>query len=449
MQCSGKMIRGRSLRNNRQKALQRRRLVVETLARMAKMAEILNQKPKMDIESSALEAEPFSVNRLGVLRICDHLLTTVVRMAQEHLTGKYARLKITVVAVLLSLFVTFPIYEAWSNLLKSVITSQALSWKVQHPLSQVPAYLKNPALYQGNAAGGFSHADKLELRLTVPILGWLSGTGAWTVVVWNHLAGFGIFYLLASLALAALGDSVSGALFVLGLAPTFFAAWSFNDYSYGDGIGYFLMLLSVACRQPLLSAAIFLGAAFCDERCVAAAPLLILYLVFSSRQHEQRAQGIARSLAIVSGVLTWGLLRWWLATTFRLSMGTTELMSWQILRYHLSSSLPGTFLEVFKASWILPAFAFLSLIAQRNWTFSAAFLSAFAVAIAPAFLVWDFARSVGYCFPVLLISLYFLRGDKEAARKYLAAILVINVLLSPPNGSIFRLVGKLIPHASQ
>jgi hypothetical protein len=129
-------------------------------------------------------------------------------------------------------------------------------------------------------------------------------------------------------------------------------------------------------------------------------------------------------------------------------MGTSGLMSWEILRYHLTSSLPGTFLEVFKASWTLPAFAFLSLIAQRNWTFAAAFVSAFALAICPAFLVWDFARSIAYGFVVLLLSLPFLKGDKEAVRKYLAAIVIINVLLSPPYESILRMIGKLIPHAS-
>jgi hypothetical protein len=209
------------------------------------------------------------------------------------------------------------------------------------------------------------------------------------------------------------------------------------------------MLLSIACRQPVLTAASFLAAAFCDERCVAAAPLLILYLAVRYRQPDQRRQQRLLCGAIVAGALAWALLRWWLSRTFNLSMGTTGMLSRQILSHHLSSSLPGAFLDVFKACWTLPALAIAILASQRNWTLMAAFLGAFALAIGPAFVVWDFERSAAYAFAVLLISLYFLVGDKVASRKYLAAILVVNVLLSPPYMSILRIVGWALPHTAR
>jgi len=403
--------------------------------------------PAIDPEHAGLGVPPFGVSRPAVLRTLDRFLTAIVRGVQQRLSGKHACLKIALTAVVLSLLITFPLYEVGPEFQNP--TGQALLWKVQHPLSPVPAQLKSPALYQRSAAGGASHADKLELRLTLPILGWLSRTGRWTVLVWNHLAAFGTFYLLASLALAALGDSTGSALFVLGLAPTFFGAWFFNDFMVGDGVAYFLMLLSVACRLPALAAFSFLAAAFCDERCVLAAPLLILYLAVRYRQPGQRSQRNRLCAAIVAGALAWAILRWWLGQTFHLSMGTTGLMSREILHYHLTSSLPGPFLEVFKASWTLPVLALLVLVAYRSWGLMAALLSAFALAIAPAFMVWDFSRSVAYTFVVLLISLYFLNGDREISRKYLAAILVVNVLLSPPYRSILRIVGWALPHTAR
>lgn len=409
------------------------------------VASLPDRKPEIGIKQSILGLPPFGISRPAVISTLDRFLAVVVRIAQEHLTGKYAGLKVAAAATLLSLLMTFPLYEMGPE--SQNPTGQALLWKVQHPLSQVPAQLKNPALYQKSASGGASHADKLELRLTLPILGWLSRTGIWTVLVWNHLAAFGMFYLLASLALAAMGDSVGRALFVVGLAPTFFGAWFFNDFMVGDGVAYFLMLLSVALRQPVLAAATFLAAAFCDERCVLAAPLLILYLATRYRQPSQTEQRNRLCGAIVAGALVWALLRWWLNRAFHLSMGTTGLMSREILHYHLSSSFPGPFLEVFKACWTLPALALLILVSQRNWALMAAFASAFALAIAPAFMVWDFQRSVAYTFAVLLISLHFLAGDKWASRKYLAAILVVNVLFSPPYKSILRIVGWVLPHA--
>ena len=44
----------------------------------------------------------------------------------------------------------------------------------------------------------------------------------------------------------------------------------------------------------------------------------------------------------------------------------------------------------------------------------------------------------------LLISLYFLRGDKAASRRYLAAILIVNLLLISPGATIFRIPFKAI-----
>jgi len=405
-----------------------------------------DRKPATGVGQSTPDAPPFGFGLPAALRTLDRFLAAIVRAAQHHLAGKHACLKIAAAAALLSVLVTFPVYEGIGDRSQTP-TAQAFLWKVQHPLSPVPAQWKNPALYQGDTAGGASHADKLELRLTLPILGWLSRTGAWTVPVWNHLAAFGTLYLLASLASAALADSVGSALFVVGLAPTFFGAWFFNDFYVGDGVAWFLMLLSVAVRQPALSAASFLAASFCDERCVVAAPLLILYLAVRYRQPGQREHRIRLCAAIIAGALAWALLRWWLSRTCQLSMGTTGLLSREILRYHLSSSLPGRFLDVFKACWTLPAVALLTLVSQRSWALMVAFLAAFALAIAPAFMVWDFERSVGYTFAILLISLYFLVGDKVASRKYLAAILVVNVLLSPPYKSILRIVGRALPHA--
>jgi hypothetical protein len=58
--------------------------------------------------------------------------------------------------------------------------------------------------------------------------------------------------------------------------------------------------------------------------------------------------------------------------------------------------------------------------------FRSAFVGAFVVAVAPAFLVVAFDRSACYTFVILLVSLNFLRGDKEAALEYLAALLLAN-----------------------
>jgi len=320
----------------------------------------------------------------------------------------------------------------------SDLSIQALRIKTQNPLSPIPPGLKEIGLHGDQAA----HIDKLELRLTIPILGWLSHTGPWTVVVFNYLSALGVFYLLAYLASKAINDNVGGALFVLGLGPTFFGSWFFNDIDFGDGIAFFFLLLSIAFGNLWVSCFGFLAAAFCDERCVAVLPLLCFYLLVSLRQEAEKTRRWKRSIAIIIGAGLWVSLRSGVAAAFHLTMGTSLLATGNILRYNLIHG-PGVLFGVFKASWTLPLFGLLNLMSLRKWAISSAFAGVFALALAPAFLVIDFDRSVCYTFIILLVSIYFLWGDRDALRKHLAAILFANTLLIWPGNSVFRIVYRL------
>lgn len=378
--------------------------------------------------------EPFSVNRQLLVRVIDNCLRALIHIVNNHFGGRLACLKVAVGTVLVSLLTTLPPYPHMRDK-PNHPTLQALRVKIKNPLSPIPRDLKGIGLNGGPA----SHIDKLELRLTVPVLGWLSGTGDWTVIVWNHLSALGVFYLLACLASKALDDNVGGGLFVLGIGPTFFGSWFFNDIYFGDGIAFLFLLLSIASRNLLVSACSFLAAAFCDERCVAAVPILFLYFLVSLRQDTEKALRLKHCIAIVVGVGVWLFLRSWIAGAFHLTMGTSNLASKVILRNNLMENFPGVFLSVFKTSWTLPLFGLLSLVSLRKWAFSSAFVGAFALAVAPAFLVVDFDRSVCYTFIILLVSIHFLRGDRDASRAYLAAILLANILLNSPAASILKI----------
>jgi hypothetical protein len=280
----------------------------------------------------------------------------------------------------------------------------------------------------------------MELRVTLPLLGTLTKTGVWTVAIWNPITGFLTFYLLAVLASEALGDSTAAALFVLGLGPTFFGAWFFNDFIFGDGIPWLLMLLSIAWPLPLVTALAFLAAAFCDERCVTALPLLMTYTAIRFREPGQSSKRNRTFAAFAAALAAWLILRWVLIHHFGDSAGTSGIIPKQTLRFHLMESLPGTFLGVFRSSWMLPVFTLLSLFASQRHRLLAIVTASFGIPLLPAFLVWDFDRSVAYTFIVLLISLYTLRGAPALSRKYLAAMLVMNIILTVPGKSIIRAI---------
>ena len=181
-------------------------------------------------------AEPFSLSRNVVATAVEKFLQSLIQAVQRVFGGRLGNLRVAVGAVIVSLFVNFPAYHSFNYILHNDLIIQAISAKIQHPLTPIPSNLTSLPLTQGVG----SHINKLELRLTVPILGRLSGTGIWTVVIWSHLSGFGVFYLLALLANKALNDEVGAALFVLGISSTFLGGYFFNDLDNGDGVAYFL-----------------------------------------------------------------------------------------------------------------------------------------------------------------------------------------------------------------
>ncbi len=381
-----------------------------------------------------MNVEPFAVNRKLLLEAIDRCLSAIVSQVSYHCSGRLGRVKVTLCTALLSLLVSFPHYGLLRTL-DSDINMQALMVKFHNPLAPIPPQLKDISIYDGFA----SHNDKLELRLTLPILGWLFGTGRWTVVILNHLAALGVFYLLAKLGSEALEDDVGGALFVLAIAPTYFGSWFFGDYIFGDGIAFLLLLLCIAFRNVVLCSFWFLAAAFTDERCVAAVPLLLLYFAVSHGRDEEKTFRRKHYIAILVGAGMWLLLRVWVAHTYHLTTGSSGLGDRWLVEQNLFEGLPHVFPNVFKMAWMLPLFAVFCLLRQRRWAASLVYAGAFAIAILPAFLVFDFDRSVCYSFTILLTSLYFLRGEKVAAQKCLAAILVLNVLWHSPGHSILRM----------
>ncbi len=382
-----------------------------------------------------MKVESFAVSRKLLLETIDHCLSAIVSWVSDHFSGRLGRVKVTLCTALLSLLVSFPHYGLIRTL-DSDINMQALMVKFHNPLLPIPARLKDISIYDGFA----SHNDKLELRLTLPILGWLCGTGLWTVVIWSHVAALGVFYLLAKLGSEALEDDVGGALFVLAIGPTFFGSWFFGDYIFGDGIAFLLLLLSIASRNVVLCSFWFLAAAFTDERCVAAVPLLLLYFAVGHGRDEEKTFRRRHYIAILVGVGMWLLLRYWVAHTYHLTTGSSGLGDRWLVEQNLVESLPQVFPNVFKMDWTLPLFAVICLFLQRRWAASLVYFGAFAIAILPAFLVFDFDRSVCYSFTILLTSLYFLRGEKAVAQKCLAAILVLNVLWHSPEHSVLRML---------
>lgn len=369
---------------------------------------------------------------LRVPTAIDRLLIAIVRLVQRSISGRYSFLAITVVATAVALLLRFPQYESLQQLPLHP-ANRALTWQIQHPLTPIPADLQNMFLYGGSA----SHVDKMALRLTLPLLGRVSGTGPWTVVVWSSISAVLLLYFLALSTWDAIGDKTATALFVIGLSATFFGAWGFNDFDFGDAVAFLLLLLCIYARHKWwLCVFFFLGAAFCDERSVAAAPLLVLYFFLRSTTALWKKQ----ILALSAGIVFWVLLRHCLALTFHLSTGTS-MLGWSQLRLHMSSfDTLRALLGAFRASWVIPCVAIYRLVEQREWWLASCLAAACSLVIVPAFLVFDLNRSLCYVFIAFIISVRLLWKNGNAPSRLLAAILLINALMSPPSKTVLRLL---------
>ncbi len=367
----------------------------------------------------------------------DNFLTAVVHKADDVCRPPHCLLVIALIASLLALLTRFPHYETLPQIRQNVM-NQAMSWQVRHPLTPIPEDLKNIRL-NGPPA---SHVDKMELRLTLPLLGRVSGTGPWTVVVWGPISAVLLFYLLAFCVRDAIRDTTATAFFVVGLGATFFGIWGFNDFFYGDAVAFDLILLALCClRRPWLSIVCFLGASFCDERSVLAAPLLLLYVIVQHSQPGDRKRRNQLLFAFAATIAMWLALRWWLSATFHLSTGTSMVATWEIVHGHLTDRQTYlSFVGLFRASWIIPALAVRRLIQQEKYVRTVLLMAAFGIVAVPALLIVDFNRGLCYVFLVFLLSLRLLWHDAEAPKKYLALMLLANILMSPPSKTVLRLL---------
>jgi len=293
--------------------------------------------------------------------------------------------------------------------------SHAMEWKTQHPLTPLPDRFTKQRP-NDPMDGAYSHNEKIDPRVTLPILGYLLRTGRLTVAIWNTLSCIAVFALLAALALKTLGDTVSAALFVLSLAPTNFAWWFLRDHVYGDGTAHALALTAVLVRPRWLACTLLACAAFVDERCLATLPLLLLLAYLLGRPAYR---------ALLWGAVLWGAGRIILAWPFHLVTGSDGVMAHYIVVRNLSR-FPDMFV-VFLAAWLLPALAIFNWFTKGQKKLALMLSAAIACAAGPAFLIFDLLRSLTYCFSALLISLHGIR-DVRSTRLVLGSICAANFI---------------------
>ncbi|WP_247233238.1 hypothetical protein [Telluribacter sp. SYSU D00476] len=356
---------------------------------------------------------------------------------------RYWQLKLSVVLFGFVLLTTYPNYL---DILVDPAPRTTFSYfydKVASPLSPVTFDEK-------------THGSKIAFRLTVPLLAKLINVGH-TVTGKDIL----LIYLIQSLLLIPFllmlirllnryMDSVSTVFLVGACSATYLAKAFFWDYEcWFDGYAYFFLLAGMCFRRRWLVFATLLLACWTDERAVIA--LGSVYLFHRLRENDFTLQSLKdllpqrryldASAVVLLVIATYGLIRWWLTTTFGLSTpsGLKAGVSLSFLPFQLKHRLIGIPFT-FEGLWIPFALAMWALIDQRLRLLAGLLLGGMLIHTIIAYCVFDITRSLAYAFPLIIIAAILMARDYAHNRKQILMLVMLICVLIPTHYIVMYII---------
>ncbi|MPR34767.1 hypothetical protein [Salmonirosea aquatica] len=313
-------------------------------------------------------------------------------------------------ALLLFFLVFLTTYPKYIEILldpSPALTNKYFFNKIEHPL--MPAQL---------AAG--THGAKSAFRLTVPLLAKVLHLSSA-----RNGQGIIVLYLLQSLLLLPFlillmrifqrfSNDRSTLLLTLSFATIYVGKSFFWDYDFWfDGYAYFFLALGMALRTRSGIFCALQLACWTDERAVVS--LYSIYLFHLLQESDFKLIGIRQyfnrpffsksSSIVILVALTYLLGRLSLAHLFdlRTPFGEEAGVSFALVPYQLKHRLIGIFLA-FEGLWV-PILATLFVLQQKKeYILFGQFSAILMVHILVAYSVFDITRSMGYAFPLLVIS---------------------------------------------
>jgi hypothetical protein len=225
--------------------------------------------------------------------------------------GRFWLMKVTLMAVIAALFMSFPGYDI---MLRGEYPS---GW------GAVLQKVANPFLDMSLHYGEGSHDSKLTFRLTVPILAHSLHLGIKGLIGLQFVAGVLSLCLSGWVAYQISSDRKTGLFTALLVAGTYAGTTAFVELrGIFDGVAIFFLLLAMGFRNPwIIGFAVFL-ASWTDERGFIAAFFVIIFHVISNESgnlKDLRNFIHPRPLAVIMGVLGYLISRVILAYYFHLT----------------------------------------------------------------------------------------------------------------------------------
>ena len=355
--------------------------------------------------------------------------------SESKLADKGWLLKLTIFAVLISLFLAFPPY----SLLVSHLKTDGVKLDAW-------VFIQNQAqdLFHPKDMDYDVRRENMILRWTLPFLSFLTNHNVVLILLAQALCGVFFLYDIGRYVFRISADKVVTGFFVLAIANIFVSVWTFADiHGYGDGFAYFFLLTALLSRHPSVIFISLQIAFFTDERAVVAGGYLLLWWIVVKAYQKQDFSllGIVRNGLFGESAVVWvawlcyfGVRNYVLATYFPnhsySTIGTPVLFA-NAHRNGLGSSI----WSAFEGTWLLMGSALLALFLTRRYWLIAALFIGFTVLLATGIYVHDIDRALSYGFPFILAAFFILY--QTASESSLRLILFFTMIICIMHPQVF------------
>ncbi len=277
-------------------------------------------------------------------------------------------------------------------------------------------------LFMPIEASNDSHQAKLNLRLTVPLIGKLLPTSSSQyrftfIMLVKWLMGIYFYYLLYQFTNKYFKDKKIQ-IFVICSFVTIYTGKSFvNGVMWFDEFAFFFLLISMTSKNNLIIFLSVIFAVFVDERAFFSCLIVYTYKLYECGNYNIRklTDPFSDYNFVVWGLVIALLLRIIIEKSYGLNI-KTENGGFLFLEYFRKGNLDyliiGLF-AAFKTLWIFIIVAgFILFQTNQKLILFLFFSGTFLISIV-SFSVWDLTRSLNFCFPALILSYRILADNYQ------------------------------------
>ena len=338
---------------------------------------------------------------MNLLQTASELIKKINSKISLMLTGMHWLIKVTLFALLLSLFFASPDFTSDPS---DISTKRATA---------VAAQIEDLQLFWET-----SEPTNAMFRITVPLIASVLGIGLKGTLVLQFLTGILIFLLVGSLVERETGNRLIAfyATLLVALIYPGTAAFLESRY-YFDSFAYLFLLAALWFRSPVSIGFLVLLAGFTDERALIASGFVFLWWTITEGGDYSRFKSFfnKRSVAVVIALFVYIGIRLFLQNHYVIQTWS-EARSEFLLFDQINNSVSGIWSGL-EAGWLLVCLAIIAMVIKKRWLALSVFVVVIAVQIVAALAVVDITRSMGYLLPSILVAILILFKEQEVNLK--------------------------------